>query len=119
MKRVFVKRILRLSSVSRLMQPGDESLLMRSTNGSGQLFYASQFNPLNDNLFLSKQPEPPHSTRHTGERSLEPPPRERGRMHTILGVNGAIGAELYRALHTAGRPIRLVAEGSSPWPMPR
>ena len=51
MKRVFVKRILRLSSVSRLMQPGDESLLMHSTNGAGQLFYASQFNPLNDNPF--------------------------------------------------------------------
>jgi len=51
MKRVFVKRILRPSSVSRLMQPGNESLLVRFTDGSGQGFHASQFNPPNDNPF--------------------------------------------------------------------
>jgi len=51
MKRVFVKRILRPSSVSRLMQPGDESLLVRFTDRSGQVLHASQFNTLSESHF--------------------------------------------------------------------
>ena len=51
MKRVSVKRILRPSNGSRVTHHDDQSILMHSTDGSGQVFHASQFDPLNGSSF--------------------------------------------------------------------
>src|SRR5215469_12409529 len=72
MKRVFVKRILRPSSVSRLMQPGDESLLVRFTDGSGQVLHASQFNTLSESHFSVQ------TTRATSEYGHKKPNKLQG-----------------------------------------